>query len=129
MNANTGRQWTTLCRSYQARRIAEDLRSGNPQAQSSDLKHLDADQALAWFLALQFETPSSDMAASLAQAIGDQERDERREVDGLIHALLGDITYDQMGELRDVLRGALIEHAKHDIQYYLDVNAVFEDLP
>ena len=119
---------TIVPRHTQARLIAEDLRSGNPQAQSSDLKHLDADQALAWFAALEWEEPLADMASNFTQAIGDISSDFDR-FNKLIPALLGDITYDQLGELRDILRSALIEHAKHDIRYYLDSQYVFEDLP
>lgn len=101
-------------RNEQARDIARDMLSVRRDAVPADLTHLDADQALDWIAA------GSDSAQGvLIDAIGEATPGVASAINRLTIAVLGDVTLDQILELRDVLRTALIDAAAADVRAHL----------
>lgn len=118
---------TAPSRTEQLRNITADLLSGNPSARPSDLYHLDADQALDWIKT--DPNPRAEMYLALSEAIGEaQHKGHIAALNCLTPALLGDITADQLLELRDVLRAVLIEGARREVVWALEKAHLFDEV-
>ena len=117
---------TVPSRIEQCRQIARDLLSGKPDADHSDLYFIDADQALDWYRAKPMHG-KQDPHEALSEAIVESDKGARKALDRLAFALLGDISADELLELRDVLRSSLIDVARREIVYQLQHGHYLED--
>lgn len=111
-------------RSVIARELADDLLSGNAHADESDLYYIEPQTALDWSIA---PDQADTVDQRFVDAISDLGTADCKKLAALVPALLGDITADQLLELRDLLRSAYITHARREIQFYMAEHAVFDN--
>jgi len=89
------------------------------KAIDSRVNYLDSSEALAW---LSNATNETDPIRTLNFGLSVIKDVRREKLNVLIEALLADITFDQMGDLRDMLRAALIDECRWQIREAIDIS-------
>ena len=79
----------------------------------SRVSYLDSSEALAW---LSNATNEKDPVVTLTFGLNLVKDARREKLNTLIEALLADITFDQMSDLRDLLRAVLIDECRWQIR-------------
>jgi hypothetical protein len=79
----------------------------------SRVSYLDSSEALAW---LSNATNEKDPVVTLTFGLNLVKDARREKLNTLIEALLADITFDQMNDLRDLLRAVLIDECRWQIR-------------